>query len=39
MGGQRIRREKINEIKYLDHFLQANVFQKQGLARGYESEI
>jgi hypothetical protein len=39
VGGQRIAHEKINEINYLDHFLQANVFQKQGLARGYESEI
>jgi hypothetical protein len=38
VGGQRTMREKINEIKYLDHFLQANLFQKQGLASGYESE-
>jgi hypothetical protein len=31
-------RKKINEINHLANFLQANIFQKQGLARGYESE-
>jgi hypothetical protein len=31
--------EKINQIKYLDQVLQANVVLNEGLARGYESEV
>jgi hypothetical protein len=33
------RPEKINQIKYLDQVLQANVVLNEGLARGYESEV
>jgi hypothetical protein len=33
------RAKKINQIKYLDDVLQANVVLNEGLASGYESEV
>jgi hypothetical protein len=33
------RAEKINQIKYLDDVLQANVVLNEGLARATESEV
>jgi hypothetical protein len=33
------RAEKINQIKYLDDVLQANVVLNEGLARASESEV
>jgi hypothetical protein len=33
------RAEKINQIKYLDNVLQANVVLNEGLARATESEV
>jgi hypothetical protein len=33
------RAEKINQIKYLDNVLQANLVLNEGLASAYESEV